>query len=83
MLSPRTVCCDKASSLNAALVKIAAYAQAMHLRCWPEGSWCTCAAVELVRVRNVRAEYNKARPFSCICCMRSGRKEGQRAVQAA
>ena len=33
MLSPRIVCCDKASSLNAAPVKIVAYAQAMHLRC--------------------------------------------------
>ena len=33
MLAPKTVCCDKASSLTAVLVKIEANALAMHLRC--------------------------------------------------
>ena len=33
MLAPSTVCCDKASSLTAALVKMEENALAMHLRC--------------------------------------------------
>ena len=44
--------------------------------------WCTCAAAELM----IRPQYlggrvaHALRLFSCICCIRSGHKEGQRTV---